>query len=77
MRLATAGKPSDFRKQVIGIISRDPLPRGRRTDRIFISEGVPSSPEDLEGYSGVLTPAKFDGGVGLVHQYHQYAISNI
>jgi His-Xaa-Ser system radical SAM maturase HxsC len=66
MRLATAGKPSDFGKQIIGIVSRDPLPRNNRADRIFISAGVPSNPGDLEGYSAVLTTSKLDSRVGLI-----------
>jgi hypothetical protein len=66
MRLATAGKPSNFQKQIIGIVSRDPLPKESRTDRIFISDGVSASAVDLDGYSGVLTTSKSDRFVGLV-----------
>jgi His-Xaa-Ser system radical SAM maturase HxsC len=66
MRLATSGKPSDFGKQVIGIVSRDPLPRDCRTDRILISEGIPSNSGDLEGYCGVLTTSKSGGLFSLV-----------
>jgi His-Xaa-Ser system radical SAM maturase HxsC len=66
MRLATAGKPSDFGKQIIGIVSRDPLPKESRADRIFITEGVPTNSDDFEGYSGVLTTSKLEGLVGLV-----------
>jgi His-Xaa-Ser system radical SAM maturase HxsC len=66
MRLATAGKPSNFQKQIIGIVAREPLPKESRTDRIFISDGVSASAVDLDGYSGVLTTSKSDGLVDLV-----------
>jgi His-Xaa-Ser system radical SAM maturase HxsC len=66
MRLATAGKPSGFRKQIVGIVSCDPLPRDNRTDRVFISAAVPNNSEDLEGYSAVLTTSSLEGLVGLI-----------
>jgi His-Xaa-Ser system radical SAM maturase HxsC len=66
MRLATAGKPSNFQKQIIGIVSREPLPMESRIDRIFISDGVSNSAAALDGYSGVLTTSKLEGLVDLV-----------
>jgi His-Xaa-Ser system radical SAM maturase HxsC len=65
MRLSTAGTPGGFTKPVVGKISREPLPREKRTDRIFISgETIPA--EELVGYSGFLTTAKVGEETGTV-----------
>ncbi len=61
MRLATAGSPNAFRKPVVGIVSREPLPREARTDRILIADSIPDGARELTGYSGFVMTAKLEG----------------
>jgi His-Xaa-Ser system radical SAM maturase HxsC len=60
MKLTTAGTPSVFPKPVVGIVSREPLPEGTRTDRILVTEGTPDCASELSGYSGFLTSVKLE-----------------
>lgn len=66
MRLATAGIPSGFRKPVVGKISRTPLRKDDRADRIFVTEGLVPNTSDLTGYSGFLTTEKLEQRLGSV-----------
>ena len=58
MRLATAGIPSQFNTPVVGIVTREPLPPGGRTNRILISDLPAEGSVDLSGYGGFLTTVK-------------------
>ena len=66
MRLTTAGNASAFGKAVVGIVSREPLPREARTDRILVTETIPDCASEFSGYSGLLTPAKLERQIGSV-----------
>ncbi len=66
MRLTTAGNASAFGKAVIGIVSREPLPREARTDRILVAETIPDCASELSGYSGLLTTTKLECQIGSV-----------
>ena len=52
MKLTTAGVAVGFDKQIVGIVTRCPLPPDQRTNRILVDELVP---ENISGYRGVLT----------------------
>lgn len=64
MRLTTVGLANGFSKSVVGIISRDPLPVGSRTDRVLATETTPNSLDEILGYRGFLTSAKLGCEVG-------------
>ena len=66
MRLTTPGKPSDFGKPVVGIVSREPLPKEQRTDRIWVTQEVPTDTEDVVGYSGFLTTSRMSRPIGTI-----------
>jgi His-Xaa-Ser system radical SAM maturase HxsC len=66
MRLATAGIPSGFRKPVVGKVSREPLRKGDRTDRILVTGETLSNARDLAGYSGFLTTERLEQHMGSV-----------
>jgi His-Xaa-Ser system radical SAM maturase HxsC len=56
MRLTTSGIPnSRLTKAIVGRVCREPLPREDRVDRILATDRVP---DDLSGYSGLLTSAR-------------------
>ncbi|MFZ3211974.1 MAG: His-Xaa-Ser system radical SAM maturase HxsC [Terriglobales bacterium] len=58
VRLTTAGTPGGPKqKPVVGIISREPLPKEARGDRILVVEELPDSARELVGYSGFITTA--------------------
>lgn len=52
MKLTTAGVAVGFDRQIVGIVTRSPLPPDQRTNRILVDELVP---EDISGYRGALT----------------------
>jgi His-Xaa-Ser system radical SAM maturase HxsC len=58
MKLTTSGIPDSYPHPVVGKASRELLERRYRTDRILVTELVPGSDEDLEGYAGVLTSVR-------------------
>ena len=61
MKLTTAGTTSTvFRSPVVGKVAREPLPKKDRAQRILVTEEVPENRNDLLGYSGFLTTAKFE-----------------
>ena len=65
MRLTTSGIPSiSLRKSVVGKISREPLPRDQRANRVMVSEESWADMGDVSGYSGFLTTTKLDGRAG-------------
>ncbi len=47
-------------KGIVGIVSRVPLPKEARTDKILVADAIPDSARELVGYSGFLTTAKLD-----------------
>lgn len=58
MRLTTAGLANGFSRGVVGVVSRVPLAKEARPDRILVADAIPDSAMDLAGYSGFLTTAK-------------------
>ena len=52
MKLTTAGVAVGFDRQIVGIVTRDPLPSDQRSNRILVNKLVP---KDLSGYLGALT----------------------
>jgi len=67
MRLSTAGVPSiSFNKPVVGKVSRELLPKGKRTQKILVTEEVPTNTAELIGYSGLLTTTDFQQQMELV-----------
>lgn len=65
MRLATAGIVTSFWEPVVGKISRQPLARELRADKIFVADEIPNAAK-LAGYNGFLTTAKLDRDIGSV-----------
>lgn len=66
MRLTTSGRAIDFGRPVVGIVSREPLPKEKRADRIWVTEEVPKSAEEIMGYSAFLTRSKMDRAISTV-----------
>jgi His-Xaa-Ser system radical SAM maturase HxsC len=67
MRLTTGGAPSiSFKRPVVGKVSREPLPKEKRTDWILATEDPPASVRELVGYGGFLTTARFQQPTGSV-----------
>ena len=52
MKLTTAGVALAFDRQIVGLVTRSPLPPDQRTNRILVDESLP---EDRSGYRGALT----------------------
>jgi His-Xaa-Ser system radical SAM maturase HxsC len=52
VKLTTAGVAVGFDRQIVGIVTRDPLPSDQRSNRILVNKLVP---KDLSGYLGALT----------------------
>ena len=52
MKLTTAGVALAFDRQIVGLVTRNPLPPDQRTNRILVDESLP---EDRSGYRGALT----------------------
>jgi His-Xaa-Ser system radical SAM maturase HxsC len=55
-----------FKRPVVGKVSREPLPKEKRSDKILVTEDFPTNIRELVGYSGFLTTAKFQQQTGLV-----------
>lgn len=63
MRLTTSGSPNTgLKKAVVGRVCREPLPKEDRVDRILATDTVP---DDLSGYSGLLTSARLENPVAV------------
>jgi His-Xaa-Ser system radical SAM maturase HxsC len=62
MRLATAGIAAGFQKPVVARVSREPIPKEHRRDRIIVTDSIP---DDLPGYAGLIT-TKEDNGRALI-----------
>jgi hypothetical protein len=52
VKLTTAGVAVGFDRQIVGVVTRGPLPPDQRTNRILVDQVVP---DDLSGYRGALT----------------------
>jgi His-Xaa-Ser system radical SAM maturase HxsC len=61
MRLTTAGTPNaSYKMPVVGKVSREPLRKNERAERILVTEQIPANIRELLGYSGFLTTAKLE-----------------
>jgi His-Xaa-Ser system radical SAM maturase HxsC len=74
VRLTTAGIPNRFDSSVVGIVTRQPLPRELRADRLLVTDLVPDAFGDLSGYCGILTTAKVenqDNPIPIIHSVRE------
>jgi His-Xaa-Ser system radical SAM maturase HxsC len=71
VRLTTSGIPNtSLKKAIVGRVCREPLSKEGRVDRILTSDRVP---DDLSGYSGLLTSARLENplDVPAVSEAHE------
>ena len=68
MKLTTAGVAVGFDKQIVGVVTTDPLCADQRSTRVFVGTSLPG---DVAGYRGGLTTSNIDGhtfAVPIVHR---------